>query len=178
MPRLPPHRQWGTRFDAIHDLDDSTRPGSTPNHVSDTLSDNASDNVSDDQESSFLQPDYSFQDFTPSKSGWGDTSPPSPSSNLYSHQPHATTNADFQQRPPRLTQRWNHNASVFVASLPPLHEGELMGGLRDLLDTHGNILNIKFIHDAKAAGAATCAFVQFEVQLTIMSPPIPTNTFI
>jgi hypothetical protein len=65
---------------------------------------------------------------------------------------------------PRTPRRWNHNASVFVASLPPESNGELDTYIRDSLGKHGNIVNIKFIHDVKSGSSSTCAFVQFEVR--------------
>ncbi len=66
----------------------------------------------------------------------------------------------FHHRP---LPRWNHNASVFVASLPPVPNAELDELLRDTLGKHGSIINIKFIHDVKSGHSANCAFVQFEV---------------
>jgi hypothetical protein len=67
--------------------------------------------------------------------------------------------------PPWRLQRWNHNASVFVASLPPEPNAELDKYLRESLGKHGNILNIKFIHDVRSGNASNCAFVQFEVSV-------------
>lgn len=75
----------------------------------------------------------------------------------------AQNNFSSTPLPPRRLQRWNHNASVFVASLPPEPNAELDTYLRDTLGKHGNILNIKFIHDVRAGNSSNCAFVQFEV---------------
>lgn len=75
----------------------------------------------------------------------------------------AQSNFAASPLPPRRLQRWNHNASVFVASLPPEPNAELDTYLRDTLGKHGNILNIKFIHDVRAGNSSNCAFVQFEV---------------
>lgn len=89
--------------------------------------------------------------------------------------PHAHAHArphpqsDFIQ-PSRRLQRWNHNASVFVASLPPEPNAELDTYLRETLGQHGKILNIKFIHDVRAGNASNCAFVQFDVSSSITLP--------
>ena len=71
----------------------------------------------------------------------------------------------FHHRP---LPRWNHNASVFVASLPPVPNAELDELLRDTLGKHGSIINIKFIHDVKSGHSANCAFVQFEVSRNLL----------
>lgn len=84
----------------------------------------------------------------------------------YSSPPHHPPfSSDFKgpSLPPRRLQRWNHNASVFVASLPPEPNAELDKYLHESLGKHGNILNIKFIHDVRSGHASNCAFVQFEV---------------
>lgn len=65
------------------------------------------------------------------------------------------------------SRRWEHSASVFVASLPPEPHAELDQLLRSHLGKHGRILNIKFINDIKAGNAATCAFVQFQVSTSV-----------
>jgi len=81
------------------------------------------------------------------------------------HHPPFSTDLKGASLPPRRSQRWNHNASVFVASLPPEPNAELDKYLRESLGKHGNILNIKFIHDVRSGNASNCAFVQFEVSV-------------
>ncbi|KAF8308441.1 hypothetical protein DL93DRAFT_2086934 [Clavulina sp. PMI_390] len=88
--------------------------------------------------------------------------------NTYPHSADPTSSYPFSEphtnmsAPARRPPRWNHNASVFVAALPPEPNAELDTLLRSTLGQHGTILNIKFIHDVRSGGAANCAFVQFE----------------
>lgn len=84
---------------------------------------------------------------------------------------HHPTFSPSASLPARRLQRWNHNASVFVASLPPEPNAELDNYLRESLGKHGNILNIKFIHDVRSGNASNCAFVQFEVSVHSLYSP-------
>lgn len=86
-------------------------------------------------------------------------------------EPSFINSQSFSSFEPR-NRRWDHNASVFVASLPPEPHGELDQLIRDHLGKHGSIINVKFINDIKSSNTANCAFVQFEVCRSFSSPPI------
>ena len=174
--RAAARRAWGTRFDSlpasasvvsedatgIENIENDARDTSvafseaegTRSDVATSVSDSS---VASHHEDTLARQDVSWEGHsTDHKISWGDpdqypTIAP-PADVGYSRMPR-----------PRPLQRWDHNASVFVASLPPMPNAELDSLLRGSLGNHGTIINIKFIHDVKSGNAANCAFVQFEV---------------
>lgn len=164
-PKAIPRRQWGSRYDAIKHVSES------PTSVVSTLADDAS--VSTLSSSIDALPDVN-----PGSVSQGVfSSTQDDSSGCCGHQDgdrrHRQTNpsAEYGTYIPRSRglPRWNHNASVFVASLPTLHQGEVNTIIRDTLGLHGNIIHVKLIHDMKSGNVANCAFVQFEVSVATLS---------
>lgn len=168
MPsKATPRRQWGSRYDAIKHVIESPKSNVT----------NLTDDASVSSLSSFtdvlqdLTVSTLTQDGTQSTtddnylSGWsqrdGDHRPVTGRETEF-----AAEYGAYVQRPRQLP-RWNHNASVFVASLPShVSQGEVDTIIRDTLGIHGKILHIKLIHDIKSGNVANCAFVQFEVRFS------------
>ncbi|KAF9512403.1 hypothetical protein BS47DRAFT_1068769 [Hydnum rufescens UP504] len=177
--RAAARRAWGTRFDSLPASasasavsEDATaseimgpdgrdtsvafsEPDGTRSEVDTTVSESS---VASHRESASARQDIGWEgrntDHDP-KASWGDAD----------QYPTIAPPADvgYSRIPrPRPLQRWDHNASVFVASLPPMPNAELDSLLRGSLGNHGSIINIKFIHDVKSGNAANCAFVQFE----------------